>query len=293
MERERWLQLYALAQALSRSWTHGHRFSTAWIVAVYFWAVLHDRPVSWACCRAHWPAEQAVGALPSQATMSRRLRSAPVQLLLQRMEDALAQANAREEHSAPPPAETVTIIDAKPLPIGGYSKDRDARWGRSCGGCARGYKFYALWGAAPLPVAWEIQAMNVSEKRVAAQLLARAPGRGWLLGDAQYDSNQLYDQAFAQGYRLLAPRRKRGGLGHHYQSPHRLAAIAELEGGGWRRFHQQRTQIERHFGHWTSFGGGLAGLPSWVRTLGRVRRWVQAKLLINAVRILGKELANA
>jgi hypothetical protein len=35
----------------------------------------------------------------------------------------------------------------------------------------------------------------------------------------------------------------------------------------------------------TSFAGGLGPLPAWVRRLPRVRTWVWAKLLINAVRI--------
>jgi hypothetical protein len=30
----------------------------------------------------------------------------------------------------------------------------------------------------------------------------------------------------------------------------------------------------------TNWGGGLSGLPSWVRTHRRVRRWVQAKLVL-------------
>jgi hypothetical protein len=38
-----------------------------------------------------------------------------------------------------------------------------------------------------------------------------------------------------------------------------------------------------------SFGGGLSSLPAWVRGLDRVRTWVWAKLLINAVRILKKQ----
>ena len=46
MERERWLQLYRLACELCRSWGWGYRFSTACIVGVFLWAVIHDRPVS-------------------------------------------------------------------------------------------------------------------------------------------------------------------------------------------------------------------------------------------------------
>lgn len=296
MECERWLQLYALACELSRGWPYGQRFSAALIVGVFCWAVLHDRPVSWACQANHWPAELRIGRLPSQSTMSRRLRSQPVQRLLRQMENALSRTSA-----APPAAilklaqctMEARIIDAKALPVGGCSKDPDARWGRACGGNARGYKFYAVWGRSALPVAWDIQPMNVSEKRVAEGLLARLSGQAWLLGDAQYDSSRLYDLAFAQGHRLLAPRRKKGGLGRHYQSPHRLFAIEQLEGGAWRAFHQARTQIERNFGNWTSFGGGLSPLPSWVRRSHRVRLWIQAKLLINALRIQQKAIAVA
>jgi hypothetical protein len=58
-----------------------------------------------------------------------------------------------------------------------------------------------------------------------------------------------------------------------------------LAGGGWRTFHAERTEIERRFGNWTSFGSDLAPQPSWVRRQHRVRLWVQAKLLINADRI--------
>jgi hypothetical protein len=43
------------------------------------------------------------------------------------------------------------------------------------------------------------------------------------------------------------------------------------------------------FGNLTSFGGGLAPQPGWVRTHRRVRRWVQAKLTFNALRM---ELRN-
>ena len=49
--------------------------------------------------------------------------------------------------------------------------------------------------------------------------------------------------------------------------------------------YRARTAIERSFGSATCFGGGLGPLPAWVRGQARVRTWVWAKLLINAVRI--------
>ena len=47
---------------------------------------------------------------------------------------------------------------------------------------------------------------------------------------------------------------------------------------------QQRDDIERFFGNLTNWGGGLHCLPPGARTHRRVHRWVQAKLIINAVK---------
>jgi hypothetical protein len=55
--------------------------------------------------------------------------------------------------------------------------------------------------------------------------------------------------------------------------------------------YQARGQIERLYGSAVSFAGGLGPLPAWVRGRDRVRTWVWAKLLINAVRL--RRLATA
>jgi hypothetical protein len=288
MERERWLGLYHLACEWSRCWAFGHRYSVACIVAVYLWAVVHDRPTSWACQAVNWPADLRFGRLPSQSTMSRRLRTKAVRELLQLMENAL-----KDTTSPPPEAEPTMVIDAKPLPIGSYSKDPDAKWGRGAGGLAKGYKLYAVWGSAAVPEAWGIDSMNVSEKAMAPELIRHTPSADWLLGDSQYDSNELFDLAFEQGLQLLAPRRKKGRFGHRYQSPHRRFSAQLLEAGAWPTFHSGRTNIERNFGNCTSFGGALGPLPSWVRRLHRVTLWVHAKLLINAERARQGGLAIA
>jgi hypothetical protein len=288
MERERWVGLYQLACEWSRGWGFGHRYSVACIVGVYLWAVVHDRPTSWACQAINWPNDLHFGRLPSQSTMSRRLCTKAVQELLKLMENALKIAT-----SPPPEPELEVVIDAKPLPIGSYSKDPDAKWGRGAGGLAKGYKLYAVWGAAAVPEAWAICSMNVSEKAIAPELIRQTPSADWLLGDSQYDSNELFDLAYEQGLQLLAPRRKKGRLGHRYQSPHRRFSMKLLEGNAWPAFHRGRTKIERNFGNCTTFGGGLAPLPSWVRRLPRVTLWVHAKLLVNAQRALQGGLAIA
>jgi len=277
MEREHWIQLYALAERLGKSLSDRGRYTTAFVVGVFLWAVVHDRPVSWACRRANWPEDLRPRRLPSQSTMSRRLRCTSATELLTAMEAAFQEQSSEN---------ALEIIDAKPLPVGGYSKDPDIRWGRAAGGSWKGYKFFAIWGAGPMPRAWQIAAMSVSEKRMARKLIPQLQGRGRLLGDSQYDVSYLYDLAAKHSYQLLAPRQRPGtSLGHHYQSPHRIHAIQIMEGPQGKGILQQRNAIERTFGNWTSFGGGLSPLPAWVRRPQRVELWTHAKLLVNAARI--------
>ena len=279
MERERWLELYQLAKDLGKLHPEGVRYSVAFIVGVFLWSVVHDRPVSWACDRSNWGQELWFRRLPSQSTMSRRLRSPPVQALLAAMEQAL------RERGKP---HWINAVDSKPLVVSPHSKDREATWGRgSKRKFVRGYKLHAMWDGRPLPAAWCIRPMNVHDARGAEALLDRLEGSGYLLGDSQCDSNQLYDLAGARGYQLVAPRQKPGskGIGHHRHSPFRLRSIELLQTPFGQTLLQQRNEIERCFGSLTCFGGGLAPLPSWVRGHTRVRLWVHAKLLVNAIRI--------
>ena len=167
MERELWLLLYHMA--LSCDKLTKARYRPAVIVGVYGWAVVHDRPVSWACQRRNWPEAlfaEPCFCLPSQATMSRRLRSADIEQLLDEASWRLTEAWVFC---------WVKIIDAKPLPIGGFSKDGDARWGRGVKALAKGYKFYAIWGAGPLPLVWGLAAMNVSESAMARLRSSTSP----------------------------------------------------------------------------------------------------------------------
>lgn len=279
MERERWMLLYRLSVDLSYNWPYGVYFSCACIVGVFLWAVVHDRPVTWACQRKNWGGDCPFRRLPSQPTMSQRLRSPRVRELLMAME---AELNRQTTSRV-----AVHVIDAKPLPIGSSSKDSEARWGRAAGGFAKGYKFYAVWGGAATPHVWELRSMNVQEQQMAKLMIPRLPAGGMLLGDAIYDSSKLYELAHEHGLQLIAPPCRQAKTKRKYrQSEYRRQAHEFLAHGGREWFHKQRTQIERRFGNCTSFGGGLAPLPSWVRTYSRVWLWLQAKLLINAVRIL-------
>jgi hypothetical protein len=287
MERELWPLLYRLLREVATDVRQKYVQIQPWVlVAVALWAALHDRPLSWACQRRHWSTTTLRPLrLPSPSTLSRRLDSVGVGLLWRELERRLRQSGE--------PA-LVAFVDGKPLPVGGCSKDPDARFGRAAGHVARGYKLHAVWSTRPVPEAWEVTPLNASEKAVAAERIGRLGHGGYLLADGNYDASYLYDAAAARGYQLVAPCRKAKspGSGHCYQSPHRRRALDLLQaprtpaGEFGRTLYRMRATIERSFGHAGAFGGGLGPLPAWVRGLPRVRTWVWAKLLINAVRIL-------
>jgi hypothetical protein len=263
------------ATAIRRRGGRQRRFFDYEIVAVYLWAVLHDRPTCWACDPANWPNDLWRKRLPSQSTMSRRLQTIEVQRLLHAIERRMAAA---EDHH-----EWVLRVDGKPLLAGAHSKDPDARWGRVRRGWAKGYKFHAIYGRSCMPLSWEVTPLNVAESEVAAPMIpSLKPGGGYLLGDCAFDSNPLHHAARAQGYVLVAPRKRpQAGLGHRCHDPGRLRCIDLLQGKFGQALFRLRKDIERQFGWLTNHAGGLAPLPNWVRRSHRVRLWVQAKLLVH------------
>ena len=277
MERELWLSLYGFVNGLpvrGKGWL----YTTTDIVMVYFWAAVHDRPMCWATDKQNWPEDLCPRHLPSQSQLSRRMRGNDVVELMTEIENKFVAVCGADQR-------VIRIIDGKPLEISNVSKDADAGYGRSARGMHRGYKLYCVWTAAPIPLAWGLAGMNVSEKAMARHLIPSLPGGGYLLGDTEYDANALYDLADDAGHQLVVPKRqKKKGLGHRRQSPNRLRSIELLKGTFGKSLYKLRRQIERDFGTLVSFGGGLTCLPAWVRRFHRVRNWVHAKLLINATR---------
>jgi hypothetical protein len=274
MEQELWNELYALACQLDKSRPLG-LYSDAEIVGVYLWAVIHDRPTRWATRKKNWPKKIRL-YIPSQSTMSRRLRSAAVRQLLDDMQSTFVLILVLA-------TDWVKTVDAKPLPVGGHSKDPDARWGRGVRGLAKGYKLFVICGEGPLPLTWRVAAMNAAETTIAQRMLPDLQGGGYLLGDRLYDSNPLYLATRQHNHQLVAPRKRKGkGLGHRSHDPDRLRAAELLQTKFGQALLAERERIEQTFAHLTNFGGGLAPLPNWVRRLPRVQAWVQAKILIYA-----------
>lgn len=271
MEGELWNGIYHVLRAL----TSGRRrkrqqFSDQTIIAVYLWAVLHDRPVCWACDQRNWHG-QWDSYLPSSATMSRRLRSDSAAQLARQLEQAYAD---RFNQSL------CKWIDAMPLPIGNSSGDKQAGYGRAANGKAKGYKLYGIYDPSGVMDHWRVAPMNVSEKKMARRLVRDARFQGYLVGDGEYDDNTLHEWTRAKGIMLLAPKRKGKGVGHHWHSVHRLKAIEMLSRLFAQRMLHDRAGIDRFFGSWASWGGGIKHPPPWVRGLRRVRQWVQAKLIL-------------
>jgi hypothetical protein len=279
MERKLYQQLYHAVWAVRHPCPpSGVAHADQWIALVFLWACVHDRPTGWACHPQHWPADLGPASLPSQPTMSRRLRWPSLNALL----------NALLRHfRGDPRADWVKYVDGKPLPVGGMSKDPDARDGYGAGGHFRGYKLHAVVGAGPVPLAWEVRPASYAEPTTARLLVNRLGGQGYLVGDAGYDSNPLAEQAGRRGHQVVAPPKKKAGAGqgHHPQSRFRLRGLELLQGAFGRALYKTRAAVERCFGHLTAVG--LGALPPWVRRLHRVKRWVQGKLLIAAVRYAG------
>jgi hypothetical protein len=284
MELELWSETSAAISAVGAGWTRHARdeYSTALIVRVYHWACLHDRPIRWACEAANWTPSVRPGRLPDQSTMSRRTRRPDFWQFLRRVGERL---NGKTEPAL------LKVVDGKPLELPNHTTDPDATWSRGVSRTSVGYKLHAVFSGNPMPDAFAITTLAVCEKRMAARVVKRVGGLGYLLGDAHYDASWLFDDCHAHHHQLVCPRAKPGtGEGHHYVSPHRRRAIAMLEvprcvSSFGHDLYDRRTDIERDFSQLACFGPGLGPLPTWVRRIWRVRHWVMNKLLINAARI--------
>jgi hypothetical protein len=281
MEHQLWKAIIALATSVVQRFNPHATYSDLDIVAVFYWAVINDRSTAWACERRHWPVHLRKRRLPSESQMSRRLRSASVVALLEALERRV---------TAPAEPGMFWAIDGKPLPIGGCSKDRQAGYGRSAGGKAKGYKLHAIVGLKGI-AEWRLAPMNKDERAMATRMLRSPHVQGYIVGDANYDSNPLHALCDALGDRQLVTPRRNGpgrGLGHHRHAPGRLRSVAITE-SPFPAFGQQllkdRAAIERRFGQLTNWGGGLTCLPAWVRGYRRVRLWVQAKLTLSTLKL--------
>lgn len=269
MEREIWQRIVAALKRVPPTRPRNAVYTDSQIMAIYLWSVLHDRPVSWACDRRNWPMQAWRRSLPDQSTMSRRLNRIDTRHMLEALMDRLEPI----EREA-----LVLRLDGKPLPIAKHSEDHQATIGRGAGGFQKGYK-----------LTYRLTPMNVDERIVAKQMMIeQVLGEGYLLADANYETNPLYDQAAAIGRVLVTPRRFRHakGLGaSRLHSPHRVAMIQRMKNPSSfiRDMLDTRGIVETRWANLCNFGGGLTHLPPWVRGR-RVEPYVFAKIVIRLAR---------
>jgi hypothetical protein len=284
MEHQLWKEIVRLVREVDKPRRRAReRFGCEEIVRVWLWAVLHDRPISWATSKANWPIHERRRTLPSSSTMCRRLRSGEVRALMMALEQAVCRSRAEKP--------LIWIIDGKPLMVNGSSGDRQTGFGRAHRGNARGYKLHLIQGIDGFIAAWRIAPMNKDERVMARRMVRTADIQGYLLGDGNYDSNPLHEVCAQRGeLQLVAPLRggRRNCQSRRTQmSPGRRRTV-ELFNNPNPEFTRDltllRDRIERSFANLTNWGGGLTHLPPWVRTHRRVHRWVQAKLILNAIK---------
>lgn len=246
------------------------------IVGMFLWAAFHDRPLCWAADRSNYSSLFRPRKLPSRSQFGRRIRTTRCRTLI----DALNRELAKVED-----VPNIFLMDSRPLRLGSYSQDPDARRGRVGSTFAKGYRLHALATKQGQIVAWRLAPMNRNDKSVARELIEEACPQGIVLADGAYDSGRLYDHVLEHGSLLLTPLPANAGGGHRPQSPARLLA-ARMWKNGAETLYRERIEIERIFSRQSSFGGGLAPLPAWVRRRRRVWRWVAAKLILYHARLV-------
>ncbi len=282
MSSREWKSVYTTLKQLNRSLPRAKRkctYSDPLIVAMYIWAVLHERPLCWAVQRISYNRIFRPRRLPSYSQFKRRVRTPRFGRMLEEVNAHLSQ------RTIPAP---LMYVDGKALPVGPDSTDPEALAGRSGGSFRRGYKLHALATEDGRFVDHTITGLNACEKAQAHIMLQRTPLGAVVLGDGNYDDHKLYEAAVAGGAMFFAKPRKGAGRGHQPQSEARLASLRLCVDGQPPQY-QRRRDIERYFGQLTGFGGGLQPLPSWVRRRDRVQRWVTAKLTIYHARLKARK----
>ncbi|MBL4808436.1 MAG: transposase [Phycisphaerales bacterium] len=290
MERDLWKVIMAAIKALPPRSLRNSVYTNKQILAVIFWAALHDRPISWASKRINWPVQAWRRRLPDQSTMSRRMRDP----------DLIEDINRIIEHiQIPLPERRLLLTDGKAYAVTDRTNDPEAINGWASGCFAKGYKLHVIIDEGHRLLRWRIESINHGETTASSAILSDLKPfdrKRILVGDAGYDSNPLHAAA-RSGLRLIAPRHKPGtGLGNRRHHPNRLSSIGLTEGRGgwmWEMLRSRRNGVDRYFSGLVTSCVGAGHLPSWVRSVRRTRLWIGAKLAINAARIVRNQQLHA
>lgn len=247
------------------------------VMLMFLWSAIRNKPRYWVCQRKHLPLQLQHQAILGRSQFGRRISQPNFKSMLAQL----------YEHLGRLPRNSLLgcwLIDAKPLLVSPYSKDKEAKWGWAYSGKARGYKLFAMTDLEGRFVAWQTRPMNESEPSMARQLLQKTDRPGYLLGDSAYDSGPLHELALSRELQLLAPRKEpHGNIGQRARQPSRLHAIDMLEtfnNAFGPSLYACRTGIERAFSRLACSHVGLDRLPGFVRSPPRVSLWVDAKIIL-------------
>lgn len=254
----------------------GETFSDGLVALIFLYACLSDRSPRWACDKAHWPLWARRVEFPGYSQLMKRLKRPEVGRLIGTV-DAELRGRLPSGHDK--------VCDGKPLVVGGFSKDPDARRGHVPRGWARGYKLHVIVDKSSGKIdAFDVTPLSGGEPTATLAMLEKVDLRGATLrGDSNYDSNPLYAAVADAGGRLIAPRKKPfTALGHHPNHPDRVRAIRHLELGDLvlEEHETHRIAVEQRLAHLTNLPFGLFSLPNFVRRLHRVKPWIAGKILL-------------
>ena len=275
MDWTRWRKLVGVVRSLDAGPSSARfTYTDAEIVLTWLWAGAHKRAVSWACRRESWPIFVRARPRPSPSRMTRRLRSASVRALIEAVE---------RELRGEPIGRWLFAVDGMALHVARHSGDRMATFG-AWG--ARGYKLHAICDSAGTIGVWRVTPLHCAETKMARRLLRNTHIEGYLLADAGYDSTKLHAACVKHDAQLVAPRKasrrgrgvKRGGTP---PARRRSIDLTECDRTGFGRALQaKRKVIERVFGR-LEMRFGIGHIPASVRGLERVRRWMQAVIILD------------
>lgn len=294
MDQSQWRIVYRSIDNATRRFKPDPRqtYSDRLIVAMYFWAVSHDRAMMWACDRSHYHGLFRPRRLPSVSQFHRRVKSTRVQQVLQRVHDELAGVDS--------PTATL-VVDGKALTVNPVTRDPDARWGHTF---ARrlgvGYKLHAYTTEDQRVICWCVRPLNEYEPTIATLMLDYLPPPGdrtLILGDANYDTHDFYKAVSDHGAKLLTGLRREPAkhpvtLRQMGKDRREALRLHEHHRPLVRMTMRARPTVERAFANTTNHGGGLGPLPAFVRRLPRVRRWVGVKISLYHARRQARRLMS-
>jgi hypothetical protein len=290
MERSQWRVLRQVLRRVCRSMPRLPRatYSDHLIASLYFWAVLHDRPMTWALDPDYYNRLfRPRKAVPSISQLNRRIAANRFQTILQRVHERLA-GDSRFKG---------LVIDGQALCVSPVSQDRDARAGHVPGGMGRGYKLHAAVASdGSIPV-FCVMPLNAHETPIAAEMLAtglRHDLNGVLvMADGNYDWHAFHKFIARRGGFLIT--RPRGRAKHpvtrRQMGPARrhLIDLWDRCPRTMAKVYAYRKHVERRFGNLASIPGLLGALPKHVRGLPRVRRHVGAKICLYHAHQIAKQ----